>query len=191
MASRPITSAMLAASQGAVARPFAAVEMDFSSGFVRVNSTPYTLTLDVAGTSPAETFSGVGQLGSISALNEASELRNVSVQYSLRGIPSDLISAALGEDYQGRSCKLWFGLLDDDQQVVATPVLVRDDLMDTMDVELGKTATVTLTAQSRLARWESPSGGRYTNEEQQSRHTGDLGLEFIAQMIEKQIVWPG
>jgi hypothetical protein len=61
--------------------------------------------------------------------------------------------------------------------------------MDTCDLEIGETATITLTIQNRLADWERPRLRRYTDEDQQSVYDGDLGLQFVAQMAEKTIYW--
>lgn len=187
--SRDITSAMATASAAELFRPFTAVELNFSTGRLRFNSTDRTLTFNADGGSPSDDFLGVGQYGSMSVVEESSELKNYSIDLQLRGIPNDLISSALGADYQGRPCKVWFGLMEADFAVIADPTLWFDGLMDTMNIQLGQEATVTLRAQSRLARWEEAQNVRYTNEEQQRRFPADKGLEFVAQMVEKEIVW--
>ena len=58
-----------------------------------------------------------------------------------------------------------------------------------MDVQLGKTATVQLSIQSRLVDWDKARIRRYTNEDQQNFFSGDKGLEFVSQMVEKDLVW--
>jgi len=187
--SRDLTSGMATASTADIFRPFTAVELNFSTGRLRFNSTDRTLTFNADSGSPSDDFLGVGQYGSMSVVEESSELKNYSIDLQLRGIPNDLISSALGADYQGRPCLVWFGLMEADFAVIADPTLWFDGLMDTMDIQLGEEATVTLKAQSRLARWEEAQNVRYTNEEQQNRFPGDKGLEFVAQMVEKEIVW--
>lgn len=187
--SRDITSGMATASTAEVFRPFTAVELNFSTGRLRFNSTDRTLTFNADSGSPSDDFLGVGQYGSMSVVEESSELKNYSIDLNLRGIPNDIIASALGADYQGRPCRVWFGLMEADFAVIADPTLWFDGLMDTMNIQLGEEATVTLKAQSRLARWEEAQNVRYTNEEQQNRFPGDKGLEFVAQMVEKEIVW--
>jgi hypothetical protein len=61
--------------------------------------------------------------------------------------------------------------------------------MDTMDLSLGATGKLSVIIQSRLADWERPRLSRYTNEEQQALYSGDKGLEFVPQMVEKTIIW--
>lgn len=187
--SRDLTAGMKAASTADVIRPFTAVELNFSTGVLRFNGTDRTLAFDDGSGSPIPEFIGVGQYGSMSVVEESSELKNYAIDLQLRGISNDIIASALGADYQGRPCRAWFGLMNDDFSVIADPTLWFDGLMDTMDIQLGAEATVTLHAQSRLARWEQAQNARYTNEQQQHRYPGDKGLEFVAQMVEKDIVW--
>lgn len=186
--SRDLTAGMVTASTGEVFRPFVAVELHFSTGFLRLNSTDRTLTFNT-GASPSDDFLGAGQMGTMSVVEESAELKNYSIDMELRGIPNDLIAAALGSDYQGRPARIWLGMMDVDFSVISDPTIVFDGLMDSMSAELGETATITLRAQSRLARWEQPPQSRYTNEEQQNLFPGDLGLQFMPQMVEKEIIW--
>jgi hypothetical protein len=191
---RQTDAANITASQAATVRPIKLVELLFSSGPVRAVDTPFDVTVQVSGESPNETFLGVGQLGSVGAVEETSELKAHSMAFTLRGIPNDLISISLAENYQGRSAKLWVGFLDAEHAVIGEPTLEFSGLMDTMDTDIGTgdngaTSTVNVTAQSRLVRWDEPSGARYTNEEQVDLFPGDRGLEFVAQMVEKELVW--
>ena len=128
-------------------------------------------------------------MGAISVVEESAELKNYSMDMELRGIPNDIVSLALGTDYQGRPARVWMGLLDADYNVIADPTIVFDGLMDSMGVKLGETATIGVRCQSRLARWEEAENTRYTNEEQQAQFPDDKGFEFVSQMVEKEIVW--
>ncbi|MGE0270293.1 MAG: hypothetical protein AB7M05_08895 [Alphaproteobacteria bacterium] len=180
---RDISSQMIAASQAQVARPVIAAELDFSSGFVRVNSSPYTITID------GQVYLGVGALGKISAVQEGSDQQAYGMTLSLSGIPPELVSIALGEYYQGRSCRVLMALLDEGHTVVSSPIVLWSGRMDTMDIELGETATITLSAESRLVDWERPRIRRYTSEDQRADYPNDKGFEFVPQMVEKELIW--
>ena len=143
--SREISSLTLAASKQPVVRPVLLAQLDFASGSVRVTSAPFDIT------SGDETFTGVGNLGSISAVPEGAELQSYAIQLTLSGIPADLIALALADQYQGREAKLYLALLDEGHRLTGTPLLIFRGQMDTLDIELGQTATLTLTVQSRLA----------------------------------------
>ncbi len=181
--SRTLTAAAKAASQDEVVRPVSLVELDFSSGFVRANSAP----IDIVAFS--NTFLGVGNLGAITSSGEGADLQARGISLQLSGIPTALVSIALGEHYQGRSCKVWMGLLDSSHVLIADPVLMFDGRMDTMDINMGETAVINVTAESRLSDWERPRIRRYTNEDQQNQYPNDKGFEFVPQMADKQLIW--
>ena len=188
---REIDAATDTAAAAEVVRVVGLAELDFSSGFVRVASAPFDVFFDSDGDMTDETFIGIGDLGKVTPVEEAAEQQGYSLTFELSGVPSALISTALGEDYQGRDAKLWMALLDDQGAITGDPVLLFSGLMDTMDVEAGAEARITVTANSRLVRWEEASNERYNNAAQQARFSTDKGLEFMEAMVEKEIIWPG
>lgn len=181
--SREISSLTLAAGKADVARPVILVRLDFLSGTVRATSAPFDVTHD------GETYTGVGNLGAMSAVPEGAELQSYAVELTLSGIPPELVSMALADKYQGREARLYLALLDEEYRVTGTPLLIFRGQMDTLDIELGKTATLTLTVQSRMADWERPRLRRYTHEDQRALYPEDKGFEFVGQMAEKTIYW--
>jgi len=180
---RELASLTAAAAEAPVARPVFLVRLDFASGIVRAASTPFDIEWD------GETYLGLGTLGAISAVQEGAELQGYAVALTLSGIPSDLVALALNDQYQGRDARVWLGLLDDQHQLVGVPLLLFRGRMDTVDMELGQTASITLTIQSCLADWERPRLRRYSSEDQKSEYPDDRGLEYISQMAEKTIYW--
>ena len=186
--SREITSAAQGASQAEVARPVLLAELDFPSGFLRVNSTDRGIFFDSQGASPLNEFFGVGHLGSIGTLGETSSLQARGVELALSGIPAAHISAAF-ESAQGRPGRIWIGFLDDSYALIVEPVLVFSGLIDNSSIDIGETATVTVTVESRLIAWERAKIRRYTNEDQQQRFSGDKFLEFVNQTVDKEILW--
>lgn len=176
----PITAA---AARALVVRPVLLVRMDFASGVVRATDAPFDVT------AAGETYLGLGQLGGVSAVSEGAELQAYAVQLTLSGIPAELVSLALLEAYQGRDIRISLLLLDETHQAVGAPVLLFRGRMDTMEIELGATATITLSVQNRLADWDRPRIRRYTHADQKLDYPDDKGFAFIAQMAEKTIYW--
>ena len=183
---RDLTPATGSASQAPVARPVLFAELDFPSGFVRLNSSDRSLSFDPGG--GVQSFLGAGRLGSISPAGETSELRATGLEMSLSGIPAAFISAAF-ERAQGRSGKVWLGFLDSSYRVVADPALIFAGLIDDTTIDLGDTATVTLSVENRIIAWERPKVRRYTNEDQQQRFSGDEAFEFVNPTVEKELLW--
>jgi hypothetical protein len=174
------TENALAASQ---VRALMFVLMDFPSGYLRVNNSAITFTWDGA------SWLGVGNLGSIDAVSEGIGLDARGLAFRISGVPAANIAIALGQQYQGRDCKVWLAPLSEAHAIIADPVLVFHGRMDVMDIELGETATITVTAESRLADWDRPRIRRFNHEDQQIDWPADKGFEFVPQMAEKELRW--
>ena len=130
-----------------------------------------------------------GDIINVSATQETSEIRANGIQISLSGLPLELISAALSDPYQGRTAKVFFGVLDG-ETVVADPYMIFRGSMDLMTIEdSGETATILVTAESRLIDLDRARARRFTSEDQKIDYPSDKGLEFITSLQEKQIVW--
>lgn len=186
---REIDSAVATAARAEVVRPVALVSMAFDTGTTRATSAPYDITIDADGDGTAETFLGVGNLGRVGAVQETSELRATNVELELSGIPSELLSLALAEHYQGRTARLWVLLVDEDHAPVGPACLVMRGRMDTMVIERGETATIRLNVESQLVDLERPRALRWTDADQQNLFTGDRGFSFVSQAVEKKLAW--
>lgn len=180
---RTLTPAFEAATLAEIVRPIYAVELEFGSGTIRANSTPYTLT--IAG----QQSLGVGKFGGIAPVEENAELTAYQMALILWGIPLDLIGVALTEHYQGRAARIYFGALDASHVVIASPILIFAGRMDTMKIDLGEQATIALTVENRAADWARARVRRYTNEDQQARFPGDRIFEYVPKMQDITIKW--
>ena len=182
--SRTLTGAVQTESlktQGA--KPVVLVELQFDSGISRLWSGVGNLVWN------GDTFLGAGGLGSIDLAQETVEQKALGIRLTLSGIPPSEISLALGEDVIGRIATVWLAFFDASDLLIADPIVVFAGRMDTMDVALADTATVTVTAESRLIDWDRPRERRYTDADQQEKFPGDQGLAFVSQSVEKEIVW--
>lgn len=180
---RTITAGMETALAEPTIRPFLAVELLFDSGASRASTLPFDVTIG------GNSYIGVGQLGRISAAAESTDTGAQRITVGLTGIDPALVSIALSDHYQGRRGTVWYGLLDEDHQVIADPVIVFRGRMDTMQIQLGDTAEIQVNIESRLADWDRPRGGRLTDEEQKRRFPDDKFLEFVSATVEKELVW--
>jgi hypothetical protein len=181
--SRNLTTAVqneLAASE---LQPFFAIKLAFDSGDVKL----WTGYGDI--TVASETYTGGGQLLSISPIEETVEIAARGVNLALNGINSSLVSVALTESYQGRSAKVYLGVISSGA-VVSDPYLVFDGRMDVMTIEdSGDTANISLSAESRLIDLERARVRRYTDNDQQNQFAGDTSLRFVADLQDKEIAW--
>lgn len=181
---RGLAAGALAAVQAEIVTPLHAVALAFPSATVRFASGPFDVTID------GETYLGLGELGQISMIEESAELRAYGLTVTVSGIPRDVLSSALTENYQGRRGTVWALQMDAAGAVVADPVVIFRGRMDQMDIRLGSTAAVTVRLENRLADWDRPRVRRYTDEEQKAEHPGDRFFEFLSATVEKDLIWP-
>lgn len=182
--SRDITAAAQSAVQADHVPGLMFVELDFSSGFVRVTNAGHSVSWN------GYTWVGVGALGSIDAIEERSEVPAKGLTLRLSGVDESIRAISLSEHYQGRDARIWFAPLDSDHRPIADPVLVFAGRMDNMEIETGATGVITLSVESRMADWERPRVRRYNDADQQSEYSGDLFFEFAEQLSAgKEILW--
>ena len=163
--------------------PFMAIDLDFSGG----NFLTWTGYGNI--TFGGNTYIGSGDIVNVNSVQETSEIKASGIQVTLSGIPSDLISSALTDPYQGRSAKIYLGIINDGV-IVADPYMIFGGHMDLMTIEDGgDTATIALTAESRLIDLDRARERRFTSEDQKIDFPNDKGLEFITSLQEKAIVW--
>ena len=189
-----------------VVRPFFAVELNFSSETIRMWTGQGTLVL-----ADGTEWFGLGQLLNISSIEETSEMAVKGATVSLSGIPSNLLSLALSEPYQGRVCKIYFGTLSTDGAILqenSSYILLQDGskilvetgergfnelfsgYMDQMNIEEGSdTSTIEMAVENKLIDLERSRVARYTSGYQKSLYPNDLGLDFIEDLQDKKIPW--
>lgn len=131
-------------------------------------------------------YSGVGTLLNISSVEESTEIEAKGASITLSGIPSTILAIALTEPYQGRECRIYFG-------VVSSPtdyIEIFSGELDQMNiVEEGATCTISVTAENVLIKLERPVVRRFTDRDQRSRYPLDKGLEFVASLQNKDLFW--
>lgn len=182
---RALTAGMTTEITATNLTPVLLIQMQFSDG--DINLWTGISDIDFAG----DTYTGVGDFGAVSSIEETALLTAATMTFSLSGIPSSNLALALGQDYSERLAKLWLGMLDSSESLVSTPYLVLTGRMDVMQIEEGpETSIIKLTVVNRLVDLERPKDRLYTAEDQKERFPGDLGLDFVASLSDgKQLVW--
>lgn len=159
------------------------------------------------------TYTGTGQLLQISELVETAEITAKGANLTLSGIPSNLLSLALSEPYQGRICRIMFGAIDANRVYLTDEsgnyILAEDSsridissgdpnaivevfsgYMDQMNIEEGpETSTIALSVENKLIDLERVRPFRYTDANQKSRFPDDKGFEFVEDLQDKVFNW--
>jgi hypothetical protein len=175
--SRTVPSSLLTALGQPEVELFYAVEFNFDSGPVRFWTGFGEKIIGV------DTYVGTGNLLAIDGIDEVSDLSAKSMNLSLSGVPSSLVSLALQEPYQRRTCKVYIGS-------GGNVIEIFSGLMNTMVIEdSGETSVISLTVESKLIGLERSSNWRYTAESHKQRHSGDSFFDFVAGLQDVSIVW--
>lgn len=182
--SRNLTGAQIAEIIAQNMRPILLCQLLFTSGWVYLWSGIGPLSWN------GQTWTGVGSLGQVSNVPETSDVAAAGIQFSLSGIPSGLLASALGEVRQGAPVILWQGFLTAAGGVVASPNQAWNGRMDACVVsESGDTATIAITAESRMMDLNRSRERLYEKQDQVIDYPGDLGFDYVPSLQEKSIVW--
>lgn len=182
--SRALTASVLAEIVKQTVSPIILFEGEFDGGTIHLWSGVGTIVWD------GDTYTGAGQLLSVSAIEETIEVRAAGVQIGLSGLPSTLVSLALSSARQGKKGRLWLAFLDSSNAIIADPYQIFTGLLDvpTMD-ESGERSDITLSYENRLVGLLTANDRRYTSEDQHVDFPGDTGFDFVAGLQDAQIVW--
>lgn len=180
---RTITATNEAVLDDDVVRPAVFAKLEFGAGTQYVNNSPMTLTFG------GNDYIGVGNFAGISKVSETGDIQSTSLELTLSGVDPAMVSIALNENYQGKKGTIYLGFMDANFALVDDPVLVFKGRMDTMPIKLDTESVIGLTIESRLADLFRSRVIRFNNADQQQRFPGDKGLEFVEEMVAKEIVW--
>jgi len=125
-----------------------------------------------------KTWSPTGQFCQISQIGESNDGRANGVQLTLSGIPSSAIVNAFRNDFQGAKAAIAIGFLSASGGLLAAPLRIFEGVIDSTAFEdTGESSTITVGLEKELIdRREDVR--RFTHEDQQLDHPGDLFFEY-------------
>jgi hypothetical protein len=163
------------------------IEMVFDAGTLRVTNCGQDVPWG------ANTFKGVGVLGTMESIKETETGEVLGVKFSLTGVDAAFISQAQQEPYQGRIVTVYLGAF-----ALPNYTLIPDPTIEwagTLDVPVIKDnndgfCSIEVTAEHELFDFDRPNVLTYTDAEQQKLFPGDLGCQYAEQMATREIQWP-
>jgi len=204
--SRDLDPSTIKAISQDVVRPFFAVELKFDGDeTLRMWTGQGTLVLD-NGTQ----WIGAGNLLDISSIEETAEMAVKGATITLSGVPSEVLSLALSEPYQGRVCNIYFGTFSSGSLLKETGnyILLQDGsrinvetgekgfnqlfsgYMDQMNIDdSAETSAIELKVENRLIDLERARVARYTKYYQKSVYPDDDGLNFVEDLQTRKVPW--
>jgi|TARA_R110000782_G_scaffold43973_2_gene98595 hypothetical protein len=187
--SRPFSSNTLAAFDLPFVSVLTFVKLEFQAATVYVHNGIGTYTWG------GFDWLGVGNLGSVSKLEEGSDVSPYSITLTLSALDATLAGTALLEDYFMRPVSIYIGVLSADDELLDTPLEMWAGFMDVMTISAGQEGgdgdQIFVTCESELAEFDRSANLRYTNQSQQRQYPLDTFFEFMAKISGLKVKWRG
>jgi len=177
-----MSAAMEAALEADIVYPVYFFEIGFAADTLRLWTGFGDFTWD------AKTWSGVGWILGMSETEETAETRATSFTI---GTPANaaLISACLGNFRKNRPVTIWQGLKDATGALLADPIVIASGLTDLSEIDTDPAAPkIRISCETRIADLERARVRRYTHEDHQIDHPGDMFFQYAAQ-VDAVLTW--
>lgn len=181
---RNIDPVTLEAMRQRVVRFMVLVKIDFPGATLAFNSGLDTVQLN------GDTYTGFGNLGSVSGLDESGDISPNQYAIKVSGVSDEVLAAATDSQYLNNPAIVYLATLDADYQITGDPFIWFRGLTDSVDIAYGQESSVTINVRDRLTDWQRPKIERYTDADQQRMHPGDKGFEFVTEIASKDVNWP-
>jgi hypothetical protein len=160
-------------------------KLEFPSGTVYLHNSLGTFTWG------GNDWLGVGDLGSISQVEEAMDVSPYAITLTLSGLNSTITGAALTENYFMHGATIYIGVLDENAELITTPTQIWSGYMDQMNMTIGADGGdgIQMVCESELSRFNRASNLMYTNVAQQEKSSGDLFFNNIHKVEGAKINW--
>jgi hypothetical protein len=160
-------------------------KLEFPAGTIYVHNSLGTYTWG------SQDWLGVGDLGSISQVEEGLDVSPYAISLTLSGLDATISGAALTQDYFMHPVTVYLGVLDADDSLIDTPTQIWSGFMDQMNLTVGADGgdAIQLVAESELSRFDTSKNLLYTNATQQARYTGDLFFSHIHKVEGAKFDW--
>ena len=160
------------------------VKMDFDTPAYAHSGTG---TISYGGNS----YLGVGDFGGVSGERESEVLGPSAVTLTLTGIDSDYIAEAVDSGNIYDKVTIYQGYRNDDGTLADDPWIAWSGWFEFASIKVDAESSISITCQHDLSMMNEKDGSRYSDEDQQNRYAGDVGLEFTSDMVGLRLLWGG
>lgn len=161
-------------------------EFEFLSGTQRFTDRQGYLRVD------GEDWLGIGQLLSVSGLEQSRGMTAPQATFTLSGVDAFLLNVAANGSTEatGRPCCVYVQFLTDNGDPLDDKVALWPGIMDTVSLSAGLgRQTISLTAETLFVDRVRAPWGLQTDTDQQARWPGDRGFEFTPSLLFKTVNW--
>lgn len=162
-----------------------AVDLDFPSGHVRYHTGSGNLTIG------ANTYTGIGTLGSIQGTPERVKLGSERWSYLLSGVDPSIVPESEIDNSFGRAVIEYEVWINPTTNAVLGYETNREGRMDRIRRRDGASPIIEVSVENRLAIIDQADGWRYTSEHQAQFFAGDTGCDQVKDLESKEVIWGG
>ena len=131
-----------------------------------------------------------GTLGNISTISETDDIKDSSITLAFSAIDPATIAAIASPDFVNSLVSVRIMFFDNDWQSVGDGLLYFEGGASSQNIALGVSAEITVNCKSKLSTLSRPRSERYSDQDQQAKYPGDLGMQYATTVSSKDIVWP-
>lgn len=183
--SRDLTTAQKTAADGKHRKSAPLIDVTFNSGVLRLSLAPWDIVVG------ANTFFRINTLKEVKPFTEsAGSIEGLS--FVLSGIDPAIIAIATQEQVVGKILRLMKVYFDPDTNVaIGTPSVRSIWRLKSMPIqETNDKCEVAVNAEHYEAELTEPAPLRLNDNDQQRLYPGDLGCQYVEEMVDKSLVWP-
>lgn len=188
--SRGLSASNISAVDGDVVRPVVFVELHYDSSTLYIHDNIGDIVAD-DWTGTSRTWSGIGDLGSISTIEEGNEISPYKIDLVLSGIDPTIAGKALGKETTLKEVYVLVGFIGLDRQVVDDPHPMWSGLADEVQMAIGSESVIKVSCESKLAAFEKVNGRLQNDADHQAEYSGDLFYKYLPKMVEAKFRWGG
>lgn len=184
--SRQMSSGMLTAIQAGLLRPAVFVQAQFLTGTVFIWTGYGTITWN------SQNWSGIGDLLSISTIEEGATVDARGILISLSGINNSLLADCLQEFQVGAPVVVYLGLFNNASPpgLIDTPVVSWAGRMDQATVDVGADqAIISIAVESKLLLNNVGVDRRYSADDSAILGSQDLSFRFVTSFYGQSLTW--
>jgi hypothetical protein len=136
------------------------------------------------------TYKGVGSLGKIGAISEATEVRAIGTTVTLSAIDPTLLSECLNDIQLGAPAKIFFALFDGSRNIIGAPYPLFVGTVDQPVIQIGiDEMAISLKLENKLANLQRANMRRYTAADQRIRYPNDTGFNWVELLNDLALKW--
>ncbi|HLH35994.1 MAG TPA: hypothetical protein VKX41_15080 [Alloacidobacterium sp.] len=181
---RNLSSPMVQAIQSDYIRPAFLAMLNFTTGIQYVWTGPGPLVWN------GNTYTGVGSLGQVGTISEATEVRADGTTVTLSGIDPALMGDCLNDVRVGAPAVIYFALVDQSGALIGTPYPLFSGTVDKPVVSVGPDSiSISLALESRLTNLQRATQRRYTAADQHIKYPDDTGFNWVEILNDIALRW--